>query len=93
MVVPRAMRDAALHTEPEDLLAETRWVRELPRRMAAGADGDDVDQATWLAALRGKRRAGVPACEAVWATIQQFGLVTRTRGGVPVPAVEEEDIS
>jgi RNA polymerase sigma factor (sigma-70 family) len=56
MVGGKAMSDAALRTDPESLLAHAGWVRELARRLAEGSDADDVEQATWLAALRSRPR-------------------------------------
>ena len=52
------MSDTALRTDPEDLLAHAGWVRELARRLADGADADEVEQTTWLAALRAGPRGG-----------------------------------
>lgn len=53
-----AMSDTALGNDMQTLLEQSGWVRELARRLASGADADDVEQATWLAALRGGGRRG-----------------------------------
>src|SRR5437879_6373485 len=44
---------------PEALLAHRQWVRELARRLVADESAaDDLEQQTWLAALRSSPRHG-----------------------------------
>jgi RNA polymerase sigma-70 factor (ECF subfamily) len=67
------MSDSSLRLDLQALLAETGWVRELARRLASDAsEAADLEQRTWVAALRSKRREGVPLREWLGAIVRNF---------------------
>jgi RNA polymerase sigma-70 factor (ECF subfamily) len=57
------MGDATLRHDLPTLLEHSGWVRSLARRLASGADADDVEQAAWLAVLQSRAERGAPARE------------------------------
>jgi RNA polymerase sigma-70 factor (ECF subfamily) len=57
------MSDTALSTDLQALLEQSGWVRRLARRLASGADADELEQATWLAALRFRSERKAPLRE------------------------------
>jgi RNA polymerase sigma-70 factor (ECF subfamily) len=76
-----------VHAEPdaELLLAHSAWIRSLARRLA-GADADDLEQDTWLAALERPRAAGPRPLRAVrsvrgWLAGLVRNLARETRRG------------
>src|SRR5262249_23019531 len=67
------MSDSSVRLEVESLLEHTSWVRALARRLASDdSAADDVEQATWLAALRSPRRDGVPERGWLGAIVRNF---------------------
>lgn len=57
------MSETATHEDLRVLLEQTGWVRQLAGRLASGADADEIEQATWLAALRFRAQRRAPVRE------------------------------
>lgn len=71
------MSDTALRNDMQALLEQSGWVRELARRLASGADADDVEQATWLAAIRSRSERRGAAREWLAAVARNFARQER----------------
>ncbi len=75
------MGETALKHDLQALLEHSSWVRELSRRLASGSAADDLEQATWLAALRrGAERRG-PAREWLATIARNFARQERRSSG------------
>lgn len=81
MLVADAMSDAALRIDTESLLAQAGWVRELALRLASGAEADELEQATWLAALRARVRPATPLREWLGTVARNAALERRRAAG------------
>lgn len=72
------MSDSSVRLHVESLLEHTSWVRALARRLANDdASADDVEQATWLAALRHRPAEGVPARSWLATIVRNFARQER----------------
>lgn len=76
-----AMGDTVSSHDMQALLEQSGWVRSLARRLAAGADADDVEQATWLAVLRRPAERGRPAREWLSAIARNVARAQRRADG------------
>ncbi len=75
------MSDTAIRHDLQALLEHSGWVRELARRLANGADADDLEQATWLAALRHAAARRAPAREWLAAIARNYVRQERRAAG------------
>jgi len=75
------MGDTALRNDMQALLEQSGWVRALARRLASGADADDLEQATWLAALTTRSERSGPLREWLGAIVRNFARQQRRSEG------------
>ena len=84
---PRASRGWKTAVQYDRVLAP--WYHAVSRRELVDAARRSVQDAVRdLEGARARRRA---TRQAIWETLVRFGLVTRTRGGRPIPVVEGEN--